>query len=164
MWSENARGGTMSVAGCTRQEKMPNAWRGSGQRSSFREAQRQLPARPLHFRSQGAAPLASIIDPRCAKNDEITDLRHCMGLMLDFVCPSPPPALSPTSALYERARPSRRCWTSRPDIRLRWPSRLVATAETLAVGLGIDVHRCFPRTRDSRYFEHATFVEFTGRG
>src|SRR5262249_44639105 len=30
--------------------------------------------------------------------------------------------------------------------------------------LGIDVHRCFPRTRDGRYFEHATFVEFTGRG
>jgi hypothetical protein len=40
----------------------------------------------------------------------------------------------------------------------------VATAKTLAVGLGIDVHRCFPRTRDGRYFEHATFVEFTGRG
>jgi len=41
---------------------------------------------------------------------------------------------------------------------------LVATAKTLAVGLGIDVHRCFPQTRDGRYFEHATFVEFTGRG
>jgi hypothetical protein len=60
--------------------------------------------------------------------------------------------------------PHRRCWTARPDLGEWWPSRLVATAKTLAVGLGIDVHRCFPRTRDGRYFEHATFVEFTGRG
>jgi hypothetical protein len=36
MRSENAQGNTVSVTACMRQEKMPNAWRGSGQRSSFR--------------------------------------------------------------------------------------------------------------------------------
>jgi hypothetical protein len=36
VWSENAQGNTVSVAGCTWKEKMPNAWRGSGQRSSIR--------------------------------------------------------------------------------------------------------------------------------
>ena len=34
VWSENAQGNSLSVAGCTRKEKMPNAWRGSRQRSS----------------------------------------------------------------------------------------------------------------------------------
>jgi hypothetical protein len=55
VWSENAQGNSLSVTSCTRKEKMPNAWRGSGQRSSLRQAQRQLPARPLHRRSQGTA-------------------------------------------------------------------------------------------------------------
>ncbi len=36
VWSENAQGNTLSVTGCARKEKMPNAWRGSGQWSSFR--------------------------------------------------------------------------------------------------------------------------------
>jgi hypothetical protein len=36
VWSENAQGNIVSITGCARQEKMPNAWRGSGQRSSFR--------------------------------------------------------------------------------------------------------------------------------
>jgi len=36
VWSENAQENSLSVAGCTRKEKMPNAWRGSRQRSSFR--------------------------------------------------------------------------------------------------------------------------------
>src|ERR1700756_5908969 len=58
VWSENAQGNSLSVTGCTRKEEMPNAWRGSGQRSSFRLAQRQLPARPLHRRTQGTASSA----------------------------------------------------------------------------------------------------------
>ena len=36
VWSENAHGNSLSVTGCTRKEEMPNAWRGSGQWSSFR--------------------------------------------------------------------------------------------------------------------------------
>ena len=36
VWSENAQGNSLSVTGCTRKEKMPNAWRGAGQRSPFR--------------------------------------------------------------------------------------------------------------------------------
>src|SRR5437870_604658 len=36
VWSENAQGNSLSVTGCTRKEEMPNAWRGSGQWSSFR--------------------------------------------------------------------------------------------------------------------------------
>src|SRR5215813_9625066 len=35
---------------------------------------------------------------------------------------------------------------------------------TLSIDLGIDVRCDFPRTRDRRYLEHATFVEFAGRG
>jgi hypothetical protein len=90
VWSENAQGNSMSVAGCTRKEKVPNAWRGSRQRSSFREAQRQLPARPLHRRSKGTASPAQVIDPRCAKNGEIASLRRCMGVdALNFICPPP---------------------------------------------------------------------------
>src|SRR5258707_14383563 len=82
VWSENAQGNSLSVTGCTRKEKMPNAWRGSGQRSSLRQAQRQLPTRPLHRRSQGTPPSAWVINPRGAKNGDIAGLRRCMGLML----------------------------------------------------------------------------------
>ena len=38
VWSENAQGNSLSVTGCSRKEEMPNAWRGAGQRSSFRFA------------------------------------------------------------------------------------------------------------------------------
>ena len=100
VWSENAQGNSLSVTGCTRKEKMPNAWRGSGQRSSLRQAQRQLPARPLHRRSQGTASSAWIINPRGAKNGDIAGLRRCMGLMLRFhFAPSPPAIFGQRSSL-----------------------------------------------------------------
>ena len=91
MRSENAQGDTVSVSACTRQETMPNAWRGSRQRSSFRETQRQLPSRPLHGRGQGTAPAASIVDPRCAENGEITGLKTLHGVDARVCCPPLPP-------------------------------------------------------------------------
>src|SRR5438128_4755250 len=46
-----------------------------------------------HFTSEAKEERRRLrsFDPRCAKNDEITDLRHCMGLMLNFARPSPSP-------------------------------------------------------------------------
>ena len=101
VWSENAQGNSLSVTGCTRKEKMPNAWRGSGQRSSLRQAQRQLPTRPLHRRSQGTPPSAWVINPRGAKNGDIAGLRRCMGLMLRIsFCPLPPAIFAFLSYLH----------------------------------------------------------------
>src|SRR5262245_4231142 len=43
-------------------------------------------------------------------------------------------------------------------------AHLARSARRPPVHLGIDVRCGFPRTRDRRYLERATFVEFAGRG
>jgi hypothetical protein len=62
--AQAARQGRLSVTGCTRKAKMPDAWWGSRQRSSLRQTKRQLPTRLLHRRSQRTAPSTQVIDPR----------------------------------------------------------------------------------------------------
>jgi hypothetical protein len=59
-------------------------------------------------------------------------------------------ALGTAIALAERSWPHRWCWTSRPDLGERWPSRLVATAAEDRLSIKRNPHTSFAAASDCR--------------
>ena len=52
--------------------------------------------------------------------------------------------------MYRLSRPHRRCWTARPDLGERWPSRLVATAAENRLSIKRNLYTSFAAASDCR--------------